>query len=92
MASVPSTAVAAGEGGGKSLFPEYFSMSLEQGGHGLSTRVKGGCALGRHRSMDRSKYKLRDKKSTHGQAVLTFPDMTVSPMELSYPNDHLNYH
>ena len=42
--------------------------------------------------MARSKDKLRDNKSTDGQAVLTLPYMTVSPMELSYPNDHLEDH
>ena len=42
--------------------------------------------------MARSKYKSRDKKSTYGQALLPLPDMTVSPMELSYPNDHIEDH
>ena len=31
----------AGEEGGKSLSPEDFSMSLEEGDHGLSTRARG---------------------------------------------------
>ena len=39
--------------------------------------------------MSKSKDKLRDKKSTYGQAVLPLPDMMVSPMEYSYPNAHL---
>ena len=39
--------------------------------------------------MTRSKDKSRDDKSTDGKAVLPLPDMTVSPMELSYLNDHL---
>ena len=42
--------------------------------------------------MARSKNKSMDKKSTDGKAVLPLRDMTVSPMELSYPNDHLEYH
>ena len=42
--------------------------------------------------MARSKDKSRDKKSTDGKAVLPLPDMTVSPMELRYPNDHLKDH
>ena len=42
--------------------------------------------------MARSKDKPRDEKSTDGQAVLPLPDMMVSPMELSYPNDHLEDH
>ena len=42
--------------------------------------------------MARLKDKSRDEKSTDGQAVLPLPDMTVSPMELSYPNDHLEDH
>ena len=82
----------AGEEGENSSSPEDVSMLLEREYHGLSTQVKGDCALGRHRSMDRSKYKLRDKKSTDGQAALPLSDMTVSPMELIYPNDHLEDH
>ena len=39
--------------------------------------------------MARSKDKSRDKKSTDGKAFLPLPDMTVSPMELIYTNDHL---
>ena len=42
--------------------------------------------------MARLKDKSRDKKSTDGQAVLPLPDMTVSPMESSYPDDHLEDH
>ena len=42
--------------------------------------------------MARSKDKSRDEKSTDGQAVLPLPGMTLSPMELRYPNDHLEYH
>ena len=42
--------------------------------------------------MARSKDKLRDDKSTDGQAVLPLPDITVSPMEYRYPNDHLEDH
>ena len=42
--------------------------------------------------MARSKDKSRDEKSTDGKAVLPLPDMTVSPMELRYPNDHLEDH
>ena len=104
MTSVPSTAVTAdtgratelygdkkeaGEEGEKSLSPEDVSLYLERGDHGLSTWEMGDDKPGRHRSKTRSKDKLRDEKSTDGQAVLTLPDMTVSPMELSYPNDHL---
>ena len=54
-------------------------------------KVRGDENPGRRRSMARSKDKERDKKSTDGQSVLPLPDMTVSPMELSYPNDHLEY-
>ena len=64
-------------------------MSLERGDHGLSTRVRGDDKPVRRISMARSKDKLRDDKSTDGKAVLPLPDMTVSPMELSYHNDHL---
>ena len=42
--------------------------------------------------MARSKDKYRDKKSTDRQALLPLPDMTVSPMKLRYPNDHLEDH
>ena len=42
--------------------------------------------------MARSKDKSSDDKSTYGQAVLPLPEMTVSSMELSYPNDHLEDH
>ena len=42
--------------------------------------------------MARSKDKSRDEKSTDGQEVLPLPDMTVSPLELSYLNDHLEDH
>ena len=42
--------------------------------------------------MARSKDKSRDDKSTNGQAFLPLTDMTVSPMELRYPNDHLEDH
>ena len=35
---------------------------------------------------------LRDNKSKDGKAVLPLPDMTASPMELRYPNDHLEDH
>ena len=81
----------AGEEEEKSLYPEDVSLLLEQWDHGLSTRVRGNDKPGRRRSMARSKDKLTDEKSTYGQAVLPLPDMTVSPMELSYPNDHLEY-
>ena len=81
-----------GEEGEKYLSPEYVSLSLERGDHGLSTWEKRNDEPGRRRSMARSKDKSRDKKSTDGQAVLTLPDMTVSPMELSYYNDHLEDH
>ena len=42
--------------------------------------------------MAMSEDKLRDEKSTDGQEVLPLPDMKVSPMELSYPNDYLEDH
>ena len=42
--------------------------------------------------MTKSKDKPRDDKSTDGQAVLPLPDMMVSPMELSYLNDHFKDH
>ena len=42
--------------------------------------------------MARSKDKPRDEKSTDGQEFLPLPDTTVSPMELSYSNDHLEDH
>ena len=67
-------------------------MLLEKWDHGLSTRVRGGDDPGRRRSMARSKDKSKDKKSIDGQAFLTLPDMTVSPMEFIYPNDHLEDH
>ena len=41
----------AGEEGEKSSSPEYVSMSLEQGDHGLSTWARGNDHPGRHRSM-----------------------------------------
>ena len=42
--------------------------------------------------MVRSKDKLRDEKSTDGQAFLPLMDMTVSYLELRYRNDHLEDH
>ena len=71
---------------------EDVSLFLELGEYGLLLRARGGDDSEMRGSMARSKDKLRDEKSTDGQAVLTLPDMTVSPMELSYPNDHLEYH
>ena len=71
------------------MHPEYVSLLMERGDHGLSTRERGNDEPGRRRSMARSKDKLRDDKSTDGQAVLTLPDMTVSSMEVSYHNDQL---
>ena len=44
---------------------------------------------GRRRSMARSKDKSRDEKYIDGQSVLPLLDMKVSPMQLSYNNDHL---
>ena len=82
----------AGEEGEKSLSTEDVSLSLEQADHGLSTRARGNDETGRRRSMARSKDKSRDEKSTYGQAILPLPDMTVLPMGLSYPNDHLEDH
>ena len=79
----------AGEEGGESLSPEDVSLFLEQVYHGLSTWSRGCDKLGGRRSMARSKDKSRDEKSTDGKAFMPLPDMTVSPMELSYPNDHL---
>ena len=76
----------------RSLSPEDVSLSQERGDHGLSTHAGGNDEPGRRRSMDRSKDKSRDDKSTDGQAVLSLPDMKVSPMELGHPNDHLEYH
>ena len=74
------------------MSPEDVSLSLELGDHGFSIWVRGDDEPGRHRSMARSKDKLRDDKSTDGQAVLPLPDMMVSPMELSYLNDHFKDH
>ena len=68
------------EEGGKYLSPEYVSMLLERGYHGLSTRVRVDEEPGRRSSMARLKDKLRDEKSTYGKAVLPLPDMMVSPM------------
>ena len=82
----------AGEEGKESSSSEDVSLSLERGNHGLSTRARGDDEPGRRMSMTRSKDKSRDEKSTDGQAVLPLTDMTVSPMELSYPNDHLEDH
>ena len=42
--------------------------------------------------MARSKVKLRDKKAIDGKSVLPLLDITVSPIELIYPNDHLDDH
>ena len=42
--------------------------------------------------MAMSKDKSRDDKSIDGQAILPLPDMTVSHMGLSYPNDNLEDH
>ena len=53
-------------------------------------RERGSDEPGRRRSMARSKYKLRDEKSTDGQAVLPMLEMTVSNMKLRHPNDHLD--
>ena len=76
----------------KYSYHEDVSLSLEQGDHGLSTQARGNDDPGRSRSVDRSKDKLRDEKSIDGKEVLPLPDMTVSPMELRYPNDHLKDH
>ena len=54
--------------------------------------ARGNDETGRHISMARPKYKSRDEKSTDGKSVLPLTDMTVSPMELSYPNDNLEDH
>ena len=80
----------AGEEGEKSSSPKDVSLLLRD--IGLSTRARENDEPGRRKLMARSKYKSRDEKSTDGQAVLPLPDMTVSPMELSYPNDHSEYH
>ena len=74
------------------MSPEDVSLLLERGDHGLSMRERGNDDPGRRRSMARSKDKYRDKKSTDRQALLPLPDMTVSPMKLRYPNDHLEDH
>ena len=79
-------------GGDKSSSPEDVSLSLEREDSGLSTRARGDDNPGRRISMARSKDKSRDEKSIDGQAVLPLPDMMVSPMELSYPNDYLENH
>ena len=54
--------------------------------------MRGDDESGRRRSIARSKDKLRDEESTDGQSVLPLLDMTLSPMELVYPNDHLEDH
>ena len=82
----------AGEEGDKSSSPEDVSLLMERGDHWLSTRSRGNSELERRRAMARSKDKPRDEKSTDGQSFLPLPDMKVSPMELSYTNDHLEDH
>ena len=82
----------AGEEGEKYFPPEDVSLLLERVDHGLSMWERGNDEPRRRISMDRQKDKSRDNKSTDRKAVLTLPDMLVSPMELSYTNDHLEYH
>ena len=74
------------------MSPEDVSVLMERGDHGLSTQARGDDEPGRRRSMDMSKDKSRDEKCTDGKAVLPLLYMKVSPMELRYPNYHLEDH
>ena len=82
----------AGEEEEKSSSSEDVSLFLEQGDNCLSTRVRGGDNPGKRRSIAKSENKSRGEKSTYRQVVLPLSDLMVSPMELSYPNDHLEDH